>query len=244
MNTIDILDECLNISYQMRKSSIKSRKYKPKGGSSVGEKPSFRMDDKVVPKGRYIPPKHYAEIIETLPNKRFRVRWIHDDEIAIFESHALKMWNPGKKDYFEDEDEDGGPNISSNMNMSSPDKKPAAGAGIKRQSSAKKMTVEFATVESQQDDMLAQKTFDAFKDELNEWWLDNALRRDDEDLRGQVADDFTEVLTHSQSLTHSLTHSLTITHLLTHSLTHSLTYLLTYSLTDSLTHLLTYLLTH
>jgi hypothetical protein len=57
------------------------------------------------------------------------------------------------------------------------------------------MTVEFATVESQQDDLLAQKTFDEFKNELNEWWIDNPTRRDDEDLRGEVADGLTEVRT-------------------------------------------------
>lgn len=55
------------------------------------------------------------------------------------------------------------------------------------------MTVATVTVESQHDDLLAEKTFDAFKNELNEWWIENASRRDDEDLRGQVADDFTEV---------------------------------------------------
>mmetsp|Transcript_6151 Transcript_6151/g.11741 ORF Transcript_6151/g.11741 Transcript_6151/m.11741 type:complete len:329 (-) Transcript_6151:1102-2088(-) len=186
MSTIDILDECLSISYQVRKSSIRARKHKPKGQSTTSDKHMFKMDDKVVPKGRYIPPKHYAEIIETLPKKRYRVRWVHDEMIEIFEAHMLKPWIEGKKDYFEDEDEEPPPNVN---NMESPNRKV-----IQRQPSlnGKKMTVEFATVESQQDDLEAQKTFDAFKNELNEWWIDNALRREDEDLRGEVADSLTE----------------------------------------------------
>lgn len=184
MNSIDILDECLSISYKMRKSSIQSRKHKSKGDSGV--KASFRLDDKVVPKGRYVHPKVYAEVLEILPNNRIRIRWPNDDQIEILDSHTLKAWNKGKKDFFEDEDEEAMPHISK---LSAPEMKPI----IQRQGSLKKMTVDVATAESQHDDMLAQKTFDAFKNELNEWWIENEKDRDDEDLRGQVADDFTEV---------------------------------------------------
>lgn len=74
MNTIDLLDECLSISYKMRKSSIEARKRRPKGPSSAAEKVTFKMDAKVVVKGRYIAPTHYGEVIESLPNKRYRVR--------------------------------------------------------------------------------------------------------------------------------------------------------------------------
>jgi hypothetical protein len=110
--------------------------------------------------------------------------------IEIYESHMLKPWLIGKKDYFEDDDQERAPSIN---NMDSPNRK----SPVKRQTSftGKKMTVEFATVESQQDDLLAQKTFDEFKNELNEWWIDNPTRRDDEDLRGEVADGLTEVRT-------------------------------------------------
>ena len=187
MNTIDLLDECLTISYRMRKSSIKGRKHKPKGDSSIGEKNIFKIDDKVVVKGRYIVPKHYGEIVDSLTNKRYRVKWVfndYDDEIEILDSHKLKPWDPGKKDYFVDDDEESVANTASLG-----DRKPA----ITKQTSFKKMTVEVATVESQQDDIFAEKTFDAFKNELNEWWIENASQREDEDLRGQVADDFTEV---------------------------------------------------
>lgn len=228
MNTIDLLDECLTISYQMRKSSIKARKHKPKGGdSSTGEKNTFKMGEKVVVKGRYIAPKHYGEIVDSVSNKRYRVRWVFNDyeeEIEILESHKLKTWQIGKKDFFVDEDE-----VSPMMNSNSISSPGGEKPGMRKQSSftGKKTTVEFATVESQKDDQFAEKTFDAFKNELNEWWIDNASQRDDEDLRGQVADDFTEVNNIATPITlfHStLSFSSTINSLFMHSYVHSSLY--------------------
>ena len=186
MTTIDILEECLDISYNLRKSAIKSRRHKPK--SCVTDAVTFKRDDKVVVKGRYSAPKHYAEIVEVLPQKRYRLKWIQNNEIEILEASKLKPWLRDEKDYFEDEDEDTGPNIN---NMTSPNRKSPV---IKKQLSSRKMTVEFTTLESQRDDLEAQKTFEDFKNELNLWWVENPLRRDDEDARAQVADDFTEVI--------------------------------------------------
>ncbi len=73
MNSIDILEECLAISYKMRKSSILSRKHKLK--NSFKDKHTFKRDDKVIPIGKYTHPKHYCVIIEILPNGRYRCLW-------------------------------------------------------------------------------------------------------------------------------------------------------------------------
>jgi len=135
-------------------------------------------------------------------------------DIGVFgtTTKSLKYFKPtrssrgyqAKKDYFEEDDEETAPNINNLQSSSnSPDKRG-------KSPTRKKMTVEFATIDSQKDDLLAQKIFDSFKNDLNQWWVEHPLHRNDEDMRGRVADDLTErYLSHkldSMNATRTITH--------------------------------------
>ena len=106
-------------------------------------------------------------VVEALPNKRCRIYWEHNEHVEILESKKLKEWTPPKKDIFDDEDEEV---------YESPSKGKANGM---------KLSGEYKTLDSQKDDLIAQRIFESFKNELNEWWLENPLLRDDEDARGK-----------------------------------------------------------
>jgi hypothetical protein len=163
VTSIDLLDECHQSIYQLRKKCKEMKK-----------------------RSRLFDPTSSAEQKRDIPvNVSFQEKNGSHHE----ESPTLSRINPNSISRSESmESNPGNENPSTAARFSQPKKSISTNSPPKRSEGL----TGFSSLEDQKNDKTAADIYEAFKKELRHWWHANPTKRTDEDIRGDLADDLTE----------------------------------------------------
>ena len=169
-NSIDILEESLLLAYTARKKSIEQRlrstRNKAQRSNRYGAKSRTRSS--------------------TTPRRQYSDETVHDndqdDDVPQLSVSPTTSRPP--------------PALSSSSSVTQTNthvsSSPKRHTQDKKSTTRPPLSTAFSTLEDQLHDKEAAEIFEAFKKDLSHWYKTNPLKRSDEEIRGDVADDLTE----------------------------------------------------